>query len=62
MTDESARMAASNPEVVSFYRMEDGTREDYALLDRAERRYVQALPDGCWPRWANWIRPCKGIL
>jgi predicted HD phosphohydrolase len=25
--------------------MEDGTREDYALLDRAEREYVRALPD-----------------
>jgi predicted HD phosphohydrolase len=25
--------------------MEDGTREDYALLERAEREYVRALPD-----------------
>ena len=25
--------------------MEDGTREDYELLDRAEREYVRALPD-----------------
>jgi len=25
--------------------MEDGTREDYELLDRSERDYVRALPD-----------------
>ena len=25
--------------------MEDGTREDYELLERAERDYVRALPD-----------------
>jgi predicted HD phosphohydrolase len=31
--------------VVSFLRMEDGTREDYELLDRFERDYVRALPD-----------------
>jgi predicted HD phosphohydrolase len=31
--------------VVSFRRMEDGTREDYELLDRAEREYVRSLPD-----------------
>jgi predicted HD phosphohydrolase len=31
--------------IVSFHRMEDGTREDYALLERAEREYVRALPD-----------------
>jgi predicted HD phosphohydrolase len=31
--------------VVSFTRMEDGTREDYELLDAAERDYVRALPD-----------------
>jgi predicted HD phosphohydrolase len=30
---------------VSFFRMEDGTREDYALLDRAEQDYVRELPD-----------------
>ena len=30
---------------VSFHRMEDGTREDYELLDRSEREYVRALPD-----------------
>jgi predicted HD phosphohydrolase len=31
--------------VVSFRRMEDGTREDYVLLDESERRYAQALPE-----------------
>jgi predicted HD phosphohydrolase len=45
MNDESAGTSASAAEVVSFYRMEDGTREDYALLERAERDYVRALPD-----------------
>ena len=25
--------------------MEDGTREDYLLLDESERRYAQGLPD-----------------
>jgi predicted HD phosphohydrolase len=53
MNDKSAATAASAAAsaaarkhgVVSFYRMEDGTREDYALLERAEREYVDALPD-----------------
>ncbi|MGC1521581.1 MAG: HD domain-containing protein [Steroidobacteraceae bacterium] len=31
--------------VVGFLRMEDGTREDYELLDRSEQEYVRALPD-----------------
>jgi predicted HD phosphohydrolase len=30
--------------IVSFRRMEDGTREDYELLDRAERDYAAGLP------------------
>lgn len=30
--------------VVSFQRMEDGTREDYELLERHERDYVEELP------------------
>lgn len=32
-------------EVVSFTRMADGTREDYALLARFERQHVLCLPD-----------------
>jgi len=32
-------------EIVSFRRMEDGTREDYELLDRVEREYARGLPD-----------------
>ncbi len=32
-------------QVVSFQRMEDGTREDYELLDRSEREYALRLPD-----------------
>ena len=31
--------------VVSFLRMEDGTQEDYELLERRERAYVLTLPD-----------------
>ena len=30
--------------MVSFQRMEDGTREDYELLDRSEREYARGLP------------------
>jgi predicted HD phosphohydrolase len=45
MSNESNAAAASKLGVVSFHRMEDGTREDYALLERAEREYVEALPD-----------------
>ncbi len=30
---------------VSFHRMDDGTAEDYALLDRLERQHVARLPD-----------------
>jgi predicted HD phosphohydrolase len=45
MTNEIDQRAAAGTGTVSFHRMEDGTREDYALLDRAEREYVRALPD-----------------
>jgi predicted HD phosphohydrolase len=31
-------------QIVSFRRMEDGTREDYELLDRSEREYAEGLP------------------
>jgi predicted HD phosphohydrolase len=31
--------------IVSFRRMEDGTREDYELLDQVEREYALGLPD-----------------
>ena len=31
--------------IVSFRRMQDGTREDYELLDRSERVYASRLPD-----------------
>jgi predicted HD phosphohydrolase len=42
----SGESTASKPaESVSFHRMQDGTREDYELLDQAERVYVKALPD-----------------
>ena len=29
--------------MVSFRRMEDGTREDYLLLEESERRYAESL-------------------
>ena len=32
-------------ETVGFTRMQDGTAADYALLDRLETRYIEALPD-----------------
>lgn len=32
-------------ETVSFTRMADGTREDYELLEREERPYLEALPE-----------------
>ncbi len=31
--------------MVSFRRMQDGTREDYLLLDRSEREFAVGLPD-----------------
>jgi predicted HD phosphohydrolase len=40
-----SRAESADAGMVSFHRMEDGSREDYALLDRAEREYVRALPD-----------------
>jgi predicted HD phosphohydrolase len=45
MTDKIDESALSDRKVVSFLRMEDGTREDYELLDRCEQDYVRALPD-----------------
>jgi predicted HD phosphohydrolase len=45
MTDKHPESSISGRAVVSFHRMEDGTRADYELLDRAERDYVRALPD-----------------
>jgi predicted HD phosphohydrolase len=45
MTDNSTETGISDARVVSFHRMEDGTREDYELLERSGRNYVRALPD-----------------
>ena len=33
------------PQTVSFTRMKDGTREDYALIYAAERRHAEGLVD-----------------
>jgi predicted HD phosphohydrolase len=45
MTAKSDDTSVFEARVVSFRRMEDGTREDYELLERGEREYVRALPD-----------------
>ncbi len=37
--------SAQTGRIVSFRRMEDGTREDYQLLDQTEREYARGLPD-----------------
>ena len=37
--------SAGNKPMVSFRRMEDGTREDYLLLDKSERDFAVGLPD-----------------
>ncbi|MFI4890423.1 MAG: HD domain-containing protein [Steroidobacterales bacterium] len=37
--------SADASRIVSFRRMQDGTREDYLLLDQAERDYLRGLPD-----------------
>ncbi|HXI77964.1 MAG TPA: hypothetical protein VNH21_12550, partial [Steroidobacteraceae bacterium] len=44
MTDKNPDSSTAE-RVVSFHRMEDGTREDYELLERSELDYVRALPD-----------------
>jgi len=41
VSQQESRMS----QIVSFHRMEDGTREDYELLDRSEREYARGLPD-----------------
>jgi predicted HD phosphohydrolase len=35
---------SATSQIVSFRRMEDGTREDYELLDQAEKDYAAGLP------------------
>ena len=41
----SSARAPGAARVVSFLRMEDGTREDYELLEESERDYIHALPE-----------------
>jgi len=36
---------SAGSDTVSFRRMQDGTREDYLLLDQSERDYAVGLPD-----------------
>ena len=45
MTQKAAEQILSQAQVVSFHRMEDGTRADYELLERFEREYASALPE-----------------
>lgn len=45
MIDKKLESSTEDRTIVSFRRMEDGTREDYELLDRGERAYVRALPE-----------------
>jgi len=44
--------------VVSFTRMDEGTREDYELLDRSERKHAAGLPD----RILDALRKLDGSL
>lgn len=44
--------------IVGFHRMEDGTREDYALLEEYERYFVLRLPD----RILESLRKLDGTL
>ena len=37
-------MNTGSRRIVSFPRMEDGTREDYEFLERSEREYARGLP------------------
>ena len=44
---------ATNSEIVSFIRMDQGTVEDYALLDKFEKQHIKALPDRLLEALAN---------
>ena len=41
--------------IVSFRQMKDGTREDYLLLDEAEKKYALAWAGACSRACASWI-------
>jgi predicted HD phosphohydrolase len=47
-------------EVVSFNSMADGTREDYLLLDQAERDYARTLPERILSTLRNLDRSLQG--
>lgn len=42
---QGADMTQNSAQIVSFTRMDEGSTEDYALLHKLERDYVNALPD-----------------
>jgi predicted HD phosphohydrolase len=37
--------STASPETVSFTRMDEGSVQDYALLDRLEKKFIRSLPD-----------------
>ena len=46
-------MTAVNSEIVSFTRMDEGTVQDYEILDKFEKQHIKALPDRILGALAN---------
>ncbi len=46
-------MTAVNSEIVSFTRMDEGTVQDYEILDKFEKQHIKALPDRLLEALAN---------
>ena len=46
--------------IVSFRRMQDGTREDYLLLENCEREYALRLPEKILAALGNLDQPLNG--
>jgi len=46
-------MTAVNSEIVSFSRMDEGTVQDYKILDKFEKQHIKALPDRLVEALAN---------
>jgi predicted HD phosphohydrolase len=44
---------STQQEIVSFIRMDDGTVQDYALLDKFEKQHIKGLPDRLMEALAN---------
>ena len=43
--EQEAEQHSTSPKTVAFTQMKDGTKEDYAFLDKLERSYLKSLPD-----------------